>query len=196
MAKNEAAIATKTPRTKKVLGAEDFPSIKSAKQLDAEERAALRKIGRETGAKPALQIEAEQRAAKAGGAKLANGLNARNAPHSSKSVGDNAAAEKKAAKAAPKAAAKGKAPAAPKAAKAEKASRGDDLGSKLTVLVKAKDTELRPDSGRYAKLAAAEKAKTLGDWLGKEVADATGKMHKCDRGALAGMLKRGHVKVG
>lgn len=195
MAKNENAIATKAPRAKKVLGAEDFPGIKSAKQLDAEERAALRKIGRETGAKPALQIEAEQRAAKAGGAKLANGLNARNAPHSSKSVGDNAAAEKKAAKAAPKAAAKGKAPAAPKA-KAEKASRGDDLGSKLTVLVKAKDTELRPDSGRYAKLAAAEKAKTLGDWLGKEVADATGKMHKCDRGALAGMLKRGHVKVG
>ena len=189
--------ATKAPRTKKVLGAEDFPGIKTAKQLDAEERAALRKIGKETGAKPALQIEAEQRAAK-GGAKLANGLTGRNAPHSSKAVGDGNRAAKAAAKAeAPAKTTKGKA--APKgnaAAPKAPASRTADHGAKLTVLVKAKDSGLRPDSGRYVKLQAAEKAKTVGDWLGKEVADATGNMHKCDRGALNGMIKRGHVKIG
>lgn len=131
------------------------------------------------------------------GAKLATGLTGRNAPHSSKAVGDGARAANKGAAKAPtaKAAAAPKAKAAPKADKAP-ASRTADHGQKLTVLVKAKDSGLRPDSGRYVKLQAAEKAKTVGDWLGKEVADATGNMHKCDRGALGGMIKRGHVKIG
>lgn len=121
---------------------------------------------------------------------LATGLTGRNAPHSSKAVGDNNRAASKGA---------AKAPAAPKAPAAKKdapASRSADHGQKLTVLVKAKDSGLRPDSGRYVKLLAAEKAKTVGDWLGKEVSDATGAMHKCDRGALGGMIKRGHVKIG
>lgn len=196
--------ATK-PRTRKVLTEKDFPGAKSDKQLAAEERRELAKIGKETGAKPYAQIKAEQEAAKKGngGAKLAGGLNARNAPHSSKSVGDNAAAAKRAAKVetpaktAPAKGAKGKAaPAAKGGAAKAVTSRSADHGQKLTVLVKAKDSGLRPDSGRYVKLLAAEKAKTVGDWLGKEVTDAAGGVHKCDRGALGGMIKRGHVKIG
>lgn len=190
--------ATKT-RTRKVLTEKDFPGTKSDKQLAAEERRELAKIGKETGAKPYAQIKAEQEAAK-GGAKLAGGLTGRNAPHSSKSVSDNARTAKAAAKAeAPAKTApakgKGKAAAPAKAAKPT-TSRSADNGAKLTVLVKAKDSGLRPESGRYAKLAAAEKAKTVGDWLGKTVTDATGAQHKCDRGALGGMIKRGHVKIG
>lgn len=197
----ENATKTRPARTRKVLTEKDFPG-KTNKQLEAEERAALRKIGKETGAKPYAQIKAEQEAAK-GGAKLANGLTGRNAPHSSKAAGDSAKAAKAAAKAeAPakgakgKAAAKPEAPAKGKAAAKAPTSRTADHGAKLVVLVKAKDSGLRPESGRYAKLAAAEKAKTVGDWLGKTVTDATGAQHKCDRGALNGMLKRGHVKIG
>lgn len=189
----ENATKTRPARAKKVLTEKDF-GTKTNKQLEAEERAALRKIGKETGAKPYAQIKAEQDAAK-GGAKLAGGLTGRNAPHSSKAVGDSARASKAAAKEA-KVLGTPKVKAERKAAAKAATSRSADHGQKLTVLVKAKDSGLRPESGRYAKLAAAEKAKTVGDWLGKTVTDATGAVHKCDRGALGGMIKRGHVKVG
>lgn len=189
----ENATKTRPARAKKVLTEKDFPG-KTNKQLEAEERRELAKIGKETGAKPYAQIKAEQEAAKKGGAKLATGLTGRNAPHSSKSVSDAASKAKAEAKASKPAAAK---PAKGKAAPAKATtSRSADHGQKLTVLVKAKDSGLRPDSGRYVKLLAAEKAKTVGDWLGKEVTDAAGGVHKCDRGALGGMLKRGHVKIG
>lgn len=190
----ENATKTRPARAKKVLTEKDFPG-KTNKQLEAEERAELRKIGRETGAKPYAQIKAEQEAAKKGGAKLATGLTGRNAPHSSKAVGDSARATKAAAKTA-KVLGTPKVKAERKAAAKAATSRSADHGAKLTVLVKAKDSGLRPESGRYAKLAAAEKAKTVGDWLGKTVTDATGAQHKCDRGALGGMIKRGHVKIG
>lgn len=124
-----------------------------------------------------------------GGAKLATGLTGRNAPHSSKAVHDDLP------KSAPKAPTV-KAPAGKAKAAAKGAGPAKDDNAKLTVLVKAKDSGLRADSGRYAKLALAEKAKTVADWIGKLATDATGATHKCDRSALGGMIKRGHVKVG
>jgi hypothetical protein len=131
------------------------------------------------------------------GAKLANGLDAHNAPHSAKAVQDN----RKAASSAKGRKARGDAAAASgKAAKPAK-SGGTMRGlakapQKLTVVVKPKDSGLAVGSGRMAKLTFAAKCKTTADFLGKVVTDAAGKEHKCDAGALSGMVKRGHVRLG
>jgi hypothetical protein len=95
-----------------------------------------------------------------------------------------------------KAAAAPKAAKAPTKAKAERAARTGKAPAKLTVLVKAKDSGLKASSGRFAKLVFAAKCKLTTDFLGKVVTDDAGKEHKCDAGALAGMLKRGHIRLG
>ena len=120
-------------------------------------------------------------------AKLANGVDSRNSPHSAKAVADQKAKQP---------AAKGKAATKSAAKKQSSGGRGYDRAAKLAVLVKAKDSGLAEGSGRLAKLEFAAKCKTVGDFLGQVVTDATGKEHKCDAGALSGMLKRNHVKVG
>ena len=122
-------------------------------------------------------------------AKLANGVDSRNSPHSAKAVADN-----KAKQPTPTGKGKAKAPAAPKAKKTS--TRGYDATMALTTLVKPKDSGLAEGSGRMAKLVFAAKCKSVGAFLGQVVTDAQGKEHKCDAGALSGMLKRNHVRVG
>lgn len=70
-----------------------------------------------------------------------------------------------------------------------------DPTTKIKVLVKPADSGLQATSGRYAKLMQATRTKTVGAWLGSVVKDAAGKEHKCDMGALNGMLKRQHVEL-
>jgi hypothetical protein len=63
---------------------------------------------------------------------------------------------------------------------------------KITVLVKAKDSGLREGSGRYQKLAFVSKFKKTSEVLGQPYSDDGGKI---DNGALAGMVKRGHITL-
>lgn len=116
---------------------------------------------------------------------LAKGVDARNAPQSARAVAaQRGETELKHAPAA-------RAP-APKAAKLPvKRSRADGSVS-FTVLVKAKDSGLKPGSDRFQRLAAVEKAKTLGEALACVTAD--GKPIAMDN--IRGMEKRGHVKLG
>jgi hypothetical protein len=126
-------------------------------------------------------------------ARLANGVNERTAPHSAKAVQDQRSTAKGRKARGDSAAVAGK-PA--KAPKQRTGGRGYDAAAKLTVLVKPKDSKLAEGSGRMAKLAFAAKCKTVGAFLGQTVTDAAGKEHKCDAGALSGMLKREHVRIG
>lgn len=129
-------------------------------------------------------------------ARLANGVEARQNPHSAKAVRDERASRRssRAAKARGDAAAIAGKP-APKARK-QGGRRGYDPNAKLTTLVKPKDSGLAAGSGRMAKLVFAAKCKTVGAFLGQTVTDDNGKVHKCDAGALSGMLKRQHVRIG
>lgn len=119
------------------------------------------------------------------------------------------AKEKLAPKAAPKeakgkAAKETKAPAAKKgnpealekARAAQKERSSATAGLKIAVLVKPADSGLR--GGRLAKFehVAKSKPKTVGDILGAEVTDDTGKVHVIDMGALRGMEKREHISIG
>lgn len=127
--------------------------------------------------------------------KLAKGVDSRNSPHSAKAVSDLRAANKGSVAGEPGAKSKKAAKAtAPKAKRS--GGRGYDAEQKLTVLVKPKDSGLAAGSGRMAKLEFAAKCKTVGAFLGQVVKDAAGKEHKCDAGALSGMLKRQHVRLG
>lgn len=72
---------------------------------------------------------------------------------------------------------------------------------KLSVTVTKKDMaadDFKLRGGRLAKLAwiVENKPKTVGDAVGQVVKDEQGNEHKIDMGALRGMEKRGHVKIG
>jgi hypothetical protein len=132
-------------------------------------------------------------------ARLATGVNAHTAPHSAKSVEDSRNAARKTTSTAKGRKARGAVAATGKPAAKAKAGSMRGLATtpvKLTVLVKPKDAGLAVGSGRFAKLAFAAKCKTTADFLGKTVTDAAGKVHKCDAGALSGMVKRGHARLG
>lgn len=90
-------------------------------------------------------------------------------------------------------------PEALKKAREARAAKTTELhGKKLTVAVKKTD-DLKLRGGRLAKLEALikQKPKTVGDALEiGTVKDETGKEHKMDMGALRGMEKRGHIKIG
>lgn len=124
--------------------------------------------------------------------KLAKGVDSRNSPNSAKAVRDLKAANKGSTAGEPGS----KQPKAAKKAKAKSSGRGYDAALKMTTLVKPKDSKLAEGSGRMAKLVFAAKCKTVGDFLGHVVTDASGKEHKCDAGALSGLLKREHVRLG
>jgi hypothetical protein len=133
------------------------------------------------------------------GAKLARGVDSHNSPHSTKAVADNRREEgKRNGSAGRKARGDAAAVAGKKAAKkANGGTRGlAKAPVKITGLVKVKDAGLAVGSGREAKLAFALKCKTTADFLGQTVTDSNGKEHKCDAGALSGMVKRGHVRLG
>lgn len=142
---------------------------------------------------PVGPLEAYIADQRASNGKLAQGVTTQNSPHSAAAVRAN----KRTAKAA-----KARGDAAAVAGKPAKAKRGNggrrgyDPEQKLTVLVKPKDSGLAAGSGRMAKLERAVKCKTVGEFLGSVVTDANGKEHKCDAGALSGMVKRGHVRLG
>lgn len=125
-------------------------------------------------------------------AKMARGAEGKMTEHSRKAVADQKSTAKGRKARGDAAAVAGKS--APKAKSGGK--RGYDAAAKLTVLVKPKDSKLAAGSGRLAKLELATKCKTVGDFIGKVVKDASGKEHKCDAGALSGMLKRQHVRLG
>lgn len=129
------------------------------------------------------------------GAKLANGVTPQNSPHSAAAARAAAKGGSKGRKARGDAAVVAGKPA--KAAKVKRSGgRGYDAAAKLTTLVKPKASGLAEGSGRMAKLLFASKCKTVGAFLGQTVTDDSGKVHKCDAGALSGMLKRDHVRVG
>lgn len=90
---------------------------------------------------------------------------------------------------------KGNVEALAKAREAGDAKREAFLGEKLTVLVKPKDTTLR--GGRLAKLqfVADAKPKRVGDVMGQTFT-VDGVEYTIDKGALNGMLKREHIKIG
>lgn len=78
--------------------------------------------------------------------------------------------------------------------KAREARSGDTEAykkQKIKVLVKAKDSGLRADSDRQRKLEFVQRFKTVGEALGGEY--TTGKT--IDRGAISGMVKRGHIEL-
>lgn len=154
---------------KKVLGERDFlkPGEKTQKEQEAELRREL--------AKERAEIAKKQPTA------LARGVESRANPHSAKALRDERAKGKAAA---PKAEPKAKAAAAPKA----KA----DTTAKLTILVKAKDSGLKPGSDRFLRLQAIEKCKTLADALNQTIDG--GKRIAMDN--IRGMEKRGHVAIG
>lgn len=152
---------------------------------------ALAKVGA-----PAAPLVAHLAAIPKPAAKLARGVEGPFTEHSRKSVSDNRAANSRSARKArgDSAAVAGK---AAKAAKPRNGGRrGYDAAAKLTTLVKPAASGLAEGSGRMAKLQFAAKCKTVGAFLGNTVTDAAGKEHKCDAGALSGMLKREHVRIG
>lgn len=83
-----------------------------------------------------------------------------------------------------------------KAREAAAARNAENAKQKITVVAKPGDLKLR--GGRKAKFehVAKSKPKTVGDVLGTEVTDDEGNTHKIDMGALRGMEKRGHIKIG
>ncbi len=124
-------------------------------------------------------------------AKLAKGLDGYNAPHSVAAYKGSVKNAKQPAPTGGKAPA-AKAKAAPKASTPKAGNVKHDPATKLTVLVKAKDTTLKQGSDRYARLAAIEKCTTLGAALAKTIDG--GKPIKMDN--IQGMIKRGHVRLG
>lgn len=91
---------------------------------------------------------------------------------------------------------KGNPEALERARAASQARNAENAKQKLTVTAKLGDVKLR--GGRLAKFewVAKNKPKTVGDALGQEVTDSEGTTHKIDMGALRGMEKRGHIKIG
>lgn len=154
--------------SKKVLSEKDFlkPGQKTKKEQEAELRRELA-VERESIKQPTA---------------LARGVESRQNPHSSKALSD----ERGKAKATP-------AKAAPKPAPTKAAPKGKaDTSAKLTILVKAKDSGLKPGSDRFTRLQAIEKCKTLADALAITIDG--GKRIAMDN--IRGMEKRGHVSVG
>ena len=83
-----------------------------------------------------------------------------------------------------------------KAREAAAKRNAENAAKKITVLAKLSDVKLR--GGRLAKFewVAKNKPKTVGDALGTEVTDSEGETHKIDMGALRGMEKREHIRIG
>lgn len=83
-----------------------------------------------------------------------------------------------------------------KAREAAAKRNAENAAKKITVLVKPADVKLR--GGRKAKFdwVAKNKPKTVGDAIGVEVTDEEGNTHKIDMGALRGMEKREHIRIG
>jgi hypothetical protein len=83
-----------------------------------------------------------------------------------------------------------------KAREAAKAKNAANDALKITVTAKLADLKLR--GGRKAKFEhiSKNKPKTVGDVRGTEVKDDDGNTHVIDMGALRGMEKRGHIKLG
>lgn len=169
---------TTKPKTKKVLGAEDF-AHPTDKQMRAEIEADLRKIASETGAPRLAQLGQKQPT------QLARGINTRQAPHSAAALAAGRAKAKppKVEKKAPtpktqNQAAKTSKPAAPIAT--------DDARS-ITVTNK-EYTYGRPGSARAAAWAvcAAPTTKTVADY-----AQAGGKVKYLPRWVAAGAIKLG-----
>lgn len=202
---NQSAVLTNADRIKTVVGTRTgngtFVEAEGGKNLviaDWQDSAATRKLAKV--GQPMSALKAHLDTIPKPAAKLARGVDAQNSPHSVKAVRDarENGRSSKAAKA--RGAASAGAEKAAKPAKAKKASGGmRGLAAnpqKMTVVVKPKDSGLAAGSGRMAKLEFAAKCKTTADFLGKVVKDAAGKEHKCDAGALSGMVKRGHVRLG
>lgn len=125
---------------------------------------------------------------KASPGKLAQGLDGRNAPHSSKAVGDRAAAAKgsnKTDKALVRKAAEQAKKAERKAAKAEKAAPKADDNRKITVLDK-KFSYGRPESNRNTAWLACKSSKTVAEYAAKG-----GALKYLPRWVSAGAIKLG-----
>lgn len=133
--------------------------------------------------------EAWKTAQKTAGGKLANGLDGRNAPHSSKAVADRAHGKAPASNKADKRAAVAKAQtekkAARKAERAAKAAPKADDTRKIT-LVDKKYSYGKPGSARNASWLACTKAKTVADY-----AKAGGALKYLSRWVSAGAIKLG-----
>lgn len=178
-AKQAEKPADAAPKSKKVLGADDF-SIPSDKAIKADLEKDLRKIAKETGAPRASQLEAAKREA----AGLAKGVDGRNSPHSAKALGDERAKAKGSNKA-DKKVEKEKAKADRKAARAAKASPKADDTRKITIL--KKDFAFgREGSARRMSWDACLKSKTVADY-----AKAGGKLKYLPRWSTAGAIKLG-----
>lgn len=81
------------------------------------------------------------------------------------------------------------------------ARNAENHAKKITINVTKKQTEaedFKLRGGRLAKLlwVIENKPKTVGDAVGNTVKDKDGDEHKIDMGALRGMEKRGHIKIG
>lgn len=197
---NQTAVLSNTDRIKTVVptrtGNGTFVEAEGGKNLvisdwqQNKETLKLARVGQ-----PMSALKAHLDSIPKPGAKLAKGVDSHNSPHSAKAVSDNNRSTAKGRKARGDAAAvKGNGKAAKKASTG---TRGlAKAPQKMTLLVKVKDAGLAAGSGREAKLAFAAKCKTTADFLGHTVTDAAGKEHKCDAGALSGMVKRGHVRLG
>jgi hypothetical protein len=201
---NQSAVLTNPDRIKTVVGtrsgngvfveAEGGAHVVIADWQNNAQTTKLAKVGQ-----PLAALKAHLATIAKPSAKLARGVDVHNAPHSAKAVRDNRASEGKASTSAGRKARGDAAKVAGKPAKAAKANGTRSLAKvpqKMTILVKVKDAGLAAGSGREAKLAFAAKCKTTADFLGKTVTDSAGKEHKCDAGALSGMVKRGHVRLG
>lgn len=174
-----------------VVTGSDGTTLRLRRDWETKDVTAAAVIGQPMAPLPALFAFAEAAGKKNNPGKLANGVNAHNAPQSAAAAADNrkAPAKAKAEKPAPKAKPEPKAP-----AKAPKAD-GKNADRKITVLCKdAATTAINPTSDRYAKLAFVIKTKptTLGAVLGKPY---NGNGKKLLMGCIHGMIKRGHVKL-